>query len=135
MNSDNLLLLLKEGNHTLVVKNGNTETFNGRGVANLYILLKNRPDFLQGAEIADKAVGKAAAALMILGGVKQLSAALISRNALDLLEKYPLPVNFEKEVPYILNRSQTDRCPLESLCQTCATPQECLSAIKTFLHR
>lgn len=44
-------------------------TFTQRGVADLYDLLVTEPDFLQSASIADKVIGKAAASLMVLGGV------------------------------------------------------------------
>ena len=39
-------------------------TFTQRGVADLYDLLVTEPDFLQGASIADKVIGKAAASLI-----------------------------------------------------------------------
>lgn len=68
---EDLIRLLHGGDHSLVVANGNVYTFNGRGVTDLYALLREDPGFLKGASIADKVVGKAAAALMILGGVKR----------------------------------------------------------------
>ena len=55
--------------------------FTQRGVADLYDLLTQEPDFLKGALIADKVVGKGAAALMILGGIKELHTDIISSKA------------------------------------------------------
>ena len=44
--------------------------FRERGVADLFRLLREEPQLLRGAFIADKVVGKGAAALMVLGGVE-----------------------------------------------------------------
>ena len=63
---DDLIQLLHEGKHSLVVANGEVCTFNGRGVIDLYHLLQDDPGFLYEASIADKVVGKAAAALLAL---------------------------------------------------------------------
>lgn len=43
---DDLIQLLHEGKHSLVVANGEVCTFNGRGVIDLYHLLQDDPGFL-----------------------------------------------------------------------------------------
>ena len=67
---EDIIRLLHEGKHSLVVSNGEVRTFDRRGVADLYALLREDSDFLKGASVADKVVGKAAAALMILGALR-----------------------------------------------------------------
>ena len=62
-------------------------------------LLTQEPEFLKGASIADKVVGKGAAALMILGGIKELYTDIISTKALELLQKSDIKVDFTEEVP------------------------------------
>lgn len=52
--------------------------FRERGVADLFRLLHEEPQLLRGAFIADKVVGKGAAALMVLGGVEGLFADVVS---------------------------------------------------------
>ena len=126
--------ILQTGHYSLVVRNGKMKTFTGRGVSDLYRLYSEDSAFLQGAEIADKVVGKAAASLMILGGVRKLQTGTVSRLALELLRKYPVEVSFQQEVPHIENRSKTGWCPLESRCRDLQTPQECLSAITGFIN-
>ena len=42
---DDLIQLLHEGKHSLVVANGEVCTFNGRGVIDLYHLLQDDPGF------------------------------------------------------------------------------------------
>ena len=61
-----LINILHEENLTLIVKSadGSLHRFTQRGVKDLLTLVSERPEVLEGAIIADKAVGKAAAACM-----------------------------------------------------------------------
>lgn len=68
---DELIRLLHEGGYSCVIRKEEIRTFTQRGVADLYDLLNQHPVFLHGAQVADKVVGKAAAALMVLGGVRE----------------------------------------------------------------
>ena len=96
---EKLIRLLHEGNYSLVVAHGEIRTFSGRGVSDLYALSGEDPGFLRGASVADKVVGKAAAALMIVAGVSELHADVISRPALDLLAGSGVKVGYAEEVP------------------------------------
>ena len=61
---EELINLLHTGGYSCVIDNeGKIRTFTQRGVADLYDLLTREPEFLKGALIADKVVGKGAAAL------------------------------------------------------------------------
>ena len=118
-----------------VIYNGEeTRLFWERGVQDLYRLLKTEPDFLQGAFIADKVIGKAAAALMALGGVDEVFARVISSPARELLERSEIKVDFLVEVPHIINRTRTGWCPLETRCFRMHTAEECLQQIEDFIH-
>ncbi|MCM1170193.1 MAG: DUF1893 domain-containing protein [Bacteroides sp.] len=129
-----LFELLQQGGYSLAVRNkGEVKTFGGRGVSDLYRLYTETPEILRGAEVADKVVGKAAAALMILGGVRKLNTGILSRLALDLLKDYPVEVRFRQEVPHIINRTKTGLCPMESRCKDLQTPQECLQTVADFI--
>ena len=108
--------------------------FRERGVKDLYRLLKEEPEFLKDAFIADKVVGKAAAALMVLGGVKNIFAAVISTPALEFLEKAGITIEYTQKVPHIVNRTQTGWCPLELRCYEMKTPEECLQQIEKFIQ-
>ncbi len=129
-----LVRLLHEGKHSLVVANGPIRTFNGRGVNDLYHLLTKEPHVLKGSKVADKVVGKGAAALMILGGVKELHSDVISNTGLALLQEYKIKVSYGSKVGCIINRTKTGICPIESCCMDCKTPEECLKKIKEFLE-
>lgn len=130
-----LIGLLLDGQSSCVIAHGaDIRIFRERGVKNLYRLLKNEPDFLHGSVVADKVVGKAAAALMVLGGVADVYAEVISRPALDLLNRNGITVSFATTVPHIINRTKTGWCPLEIRCHECRSPQECLQQIEEFIN-
>ena len=74
MMPDELIRILQDGNHSLVVAGDGIRTFDGRGISDLYDLLTEHPGWLRGASVADKVVGKGAAALLILGGVSNAAA-------------------------------------------------------------
>lgn len=120
-------------NCSCVIRNGDcVRIFRERGFADLYRLLRTERDFLQGASVADKVVGKAAAALMTLGGVRGVFADIISRPAREMLLNAGIEVEYTVEVPHILNRTQTDWCPVEKMCRACTSAQECLPLITEF---
>ena len=112
---EKLIRLLHEGNYSLVVAHGEIRTFSGRGVSDLYALSGEDPGFLRGASVADKVVGKAAAAL-------------------DLLAGSEVKVGYAEEVPHVINRSGTGWCPLETRCRDLRTPEECVAQIRDFMN-
>ncbi|MDE5642003.1 MAG: DUF1893 domain-containing protein [Muribaculaceae bacterium] len=105
-----------------------------RGVRDLLDILHADSSLLSGAVVADKVVGKGAAALMVLGGVHLVYAGVISRKALDLLNAESVPVRYGECVPDIVNRSGTGVCPVEELCADCHTAIECLPLIEQFVN-
>jgi iron complex outermembrane receptor protein len=132
---DEIINILHQGNFSCVIRNGDDiRTFTQRGVADLYDLLHHEPDFLKGASIADKVVGKAAAALMILGGIKQLYTDIISTPALELLRGSDIEVSFNVSVSHIINRTQTDWCPMEKLSYEQTSAVAILPLITNFLN-
>lgn len=119
---------------TCIVRQGEeVRMMHERGVMGLYQLLMREPEFLRGASVVDKVVGKAAAALMIIGGVKELYTPVISRLACELLERTEIKVDYLRCVPHIINRTQTGWCPLETRCAEWHTPEECLQQIEEFI--
>lgn len=132
----NVRRILLEGGYSLVVLNGGgLKTFDGRGITDLYHLVHTSPEFLRGAEVADKVVGKGAAALIAYGGVRTLYAEIISSSAIDLLKKENISVFYGNEVPYIINRKGDGMCPVEVLCQGCDSASDCLPVIDDFLQK
>ena len=58
-----------------------------RGVRDLYRLVSEEPEMLAGALVADKVVGKGAAALLACGKVSGVYALVVSTPARELLEQ------------------------------------------------
>lgn len=130
---EQLIKILNEGNYSCVVENfDEIYTFSGRGVSDLYNMIKNKPGFLKEAVVADKVIGKGAAALMILGEIKSAYAKLISLPALIMLQNVGIKTTYEDVVPNILNRVQTDICPLEKMIGDNEKPEEILPIIEKF---
>lgn len=119
-----------------VIRNGDSvRIFRERGVADLYRLLHEEPTLLRGAFVADKVVGKGAAALMVLGGVEAIFADVVSRPALELLAGAGIAVEYTVVVPNIVNRAGTAICPVEQLCAEAESAAECLPLIEGFIHK
>ena len=122
---DELIRLLNEGNYSCVVRQGEeTRTFSRRGVSDLYDLYATDRAFLKGA-----------AALMVLGGVSRVWTRVVSTPALALLRKGGVEVAYAEEVPCIINRTRTGRCPLETLCDVSDNPVELYPVIEDFVRR
>lgn len=131
---ENIIKQLHQGHFSCVIANRDTvRTFTQRGVVDLYDLLKADPDFLKGASVADKVVGKGAAAILIQGGVREVYTDLISTSAHALLVDAGIRVDYQKLVHHIANRDQTDWCPLEKRCKETNSIKELLPIIDHFI--
>ena len=124
--------LLSETNSTLVVISSDDKVFTSsdRGVKPLLHLLENEKDFLKGASVADKVIGKAAALLMVLGGIKEVHTNVISEPAAEVFEKHRIPCFYEEKVKRIINRKGDGLCPMETLCMDVEEPSEAFEKIK-----
>ena len=126
-----MLSLLNTNNLSLLVRNrGVTTTHANRGVQDLLTLLNEQPERLRGAVVADKMIGKAAAALMIEGGVKAVYTNLICTPARELLEQAGVKVVAAEEVPMILNRDRSGQCPIDSRLNEAQTADECVAILR-----
>ena len=122
-------LLFAEQCSCVVRRGDSIELRRGRGVKDLHELLSDGRGMLRGAFVADKVVGKGAAALMIAGGVEELFADVVSADALELLNRYGMRVSYTVAVPHIINRG-----PVELLCEGLHTVEECLPLIDGFVE-
>ncbi|MCO7112382.1 DUF1893 domain-containing protein [Bacteroides uniformis] len=133
---ESIIDILHKGGYSCVMKNREeVRTFTQRGVADLYDLYQADSAFMKGAAIADKVIGKGAAALMVLGGFKTVYADIISTPALALLCEAGIETTFAQEVPHIINRDKTGWCPLETACMELNTVEEMYPVIQNFISR
>lgn len=109
--------ILHEEKCSCVIKN-KTEIrkFFRRGVIDIYELYRSEPVFLKDAIVADKIVGKGAAAIFSKGGINKIFTDVISEKALALFNENNVVVEYNVLVPNIINRNNTGICPLENLC-------------------
>ena len=132
-----LIDILHNEGLTLVVQSGDgtMHRFTQRGVKDLLTLVTEQPQVLNGALIADKAVGKAAAACMIVGGIKQLHADIMSEPALALLQAHGIVAEFDLLVDHIINRTGDDWCPMERMSYDENDPAVIIKKIQNFFHK
>lgn len=126
---------MRSGNYSCVIAKDKMRTFTGRGVSDLLNLLKNEPAFLKDSIAADKVVGKAAAALAVLGKISELHANIISESAVTMLQGTDLKLSYDDIVPHIKNEKGDGWCPLEAACRDAKTPSECLIKIEKALAK
>lgn len=85
---------------------------------------------LQNAVVVDKIVGKAAASVMSLGGIKACYGITVSSSALEYLKKRKITVEYDNCVEYIVNRRGDGQCPMEDAVKDIDDEEEALAAIK-----
>lgn len=108
--------LIKNDFNFVIVKDGQViEESSLKGIKPIYETFKNSSEYLKGASIADRVIGKAAAMILVSGGIRELYTDLISDLALEILKENDVLVQYSKKVPMILNRTQDDMCPIEKL--------------------
>lgn len=117
----------------IVVKNDVAMHFRSPGVKTLMTLLNEDPSLLENSTVFDTIVGKGAAALLILGKVREVYAEVLSENAVSLLEEYGLKYSYKTLVTHIENRTKTGLCPIENISMECSTPEEVKARIIEFI--
>lgn len=121
-----LIDILHDTACSLVVQapSGQVTTYGKKGVRDLVWLLDNERQRLCGARLADKVIGKAAAGLIVQGGVKQVYADVMSRLALPLLDEAGITHSCRELVEHIVIPEGDNRCPLEQIVATAQTAPE-----------
>jgi len=105
-----------------------------RGVAPLLEWLKSGRSFM-GFSAADKVVGKAAAFLYVLLGVRSVYALVMSEAAEKVLLDHGIEIIYEEKVSAIRNRTNTDFCPMEQAVWGIENPQAAHTAIIQTLEK
>lgn len=125
-----LIEILRREKCSLVVKNHDiVTTYSKPGVRDLEYLLDHDPEMLHGAVIADKVIGKAAAAMVVVGGVKELYAEVMSTKAIPLLEEAGIAYTYGTLVDTI--KEEGGRCQLEKITAPATTPEETVALLRT----
>ena len=105
-----------------------------RGVAPLIEWLDEGKN-LKEYSAADKVVGNGAAFLYILLEVKELYANVISKSALETLNRYQIAITYDILTEAIRNRENTGFCPIETAVAGITSPDKALTAIRSKLSK
>lgn len=100
-----------------------------RGVKPLLNWLDRGTD-VKGFSAADKVVGRAAAFLYILLGVKEVYAPVMSQGAISTLAENGIEVRYDISAEHIINRGGTGYCPMEEAVSGLSDPEEALEAVR-----
>jgi len=123
---------IREGKATLIVIKRGAVTYEDtrNGVIGIISLLEKNEAALSGAVVTDKIVGKAAAAIFVLGGAASVYGATMSLSAKDFLESRGIAAEYGEIVDVIKNRDNTGICPIEQSIYNISDPIEAFEAIK-----
>ena len=121
--------ILEKEKLTCIITDGEREYKSTlRGIKPLLELVQNGTD-TRGFYAADKVVGKAAAFMYILLGVKALYAFVISKPSLALLQEHGIEVLYGTLVDAIKNRNGDGFCPMEQAVKDIADPHDAVNAV------
>ena len=116
----------------VLIRESEILTSSKRGVSPLLDWLDSGKSF-EGFSAADKVVGKAAAYLYVLLGIRALYTKVISSQALEVLSAHNVEILFGEKVDRIRNRDNTGFCPMELCVADVDTADGALTAIRNKL--
>ena len=122
-------LLIKKKVSCVVLREKETFTTGGVGVKPLMNFLRQDPHFFEGALVADKVIGKAAAMLLLASGVSEVYGTVMSESADRLLTERGVRHRWGELVPFIHNREGTGMCPLEEAVLNLTRPEEAFDVL------
>lgn len=108
------ILHQKKASLVVCYPNGEIEEYYQDRIKDIKEILQKNAECLKGAIIADKVIGKVACSILLVAGVKEIYADVISQYAISLLEKYQLVYQYDKKVDFIKNKDNTGMCPMEN---------------------
>lgn len=128
--------LLEKNKHTLVVVKSGKFLFTSdeKGIKPMYKLAKEMKNISKGASIADRVIGRGAALLYTYLKISEVYGEIISKQAIEVLEKENIDYTFDIVCDYIQNRDKTGLCPIEKLSLGINDPISLLGKIEKFLN-
>ena len=91
--------------------------------------------FFKDCIVVDKVVGKASAMLLIRSKVKRVHGLLVSEAAVKIMNEYGIEFSYDELVPYIINRTGDDMCPMEKTVKDIDDLDEAYLALKDKLKQ
>ena len=114
--TEQALEALRAGHSCAVVRDGEIRVSDMSGIRPLLDWLAEDPDCFRDAFVADKILGKAAALLLLYGGLSSTARGVygevLSDGAAGVFERKGIPYTCGKRVPHIINRRGDGICPM-----------------------
>lgn len=121
--------------HSVAFVNGESSlVLDGRGVAPLLGVIAGGED-VSGASAADLIIGKAAAMLMTLLGVKSVYGEVMSAAGREYLTEHGITAEYGTLTESIRNRDGSGQCPMELAVKDISDPLDGVAAIKARLEQ
>lgn len=127
-------ILAQSGSTCVLCRDEIVYTATQRGVRPLIDWLDSGEDTC-GFSAADKVVGKAAALMYCLLGVRRVHGNVMSDAAVKVLRRNGVEVYWDRLTDSIRNRAGTGPCPLEAATMPIDDPEEALPVILATLDR
>lgn len=107
---------LYETNASVVVYSakGEIKQYYQNRIKDIKDILQEDKEALKGAIVADKVIGKVAASILTIAGVKEIYADVMSQYAILVLEENGVKYEYKQKVDYIKNKDNTGMCPMEN---------------------
>ena len=122
-------ILLSDESLTCVLCDGkNVLKSSYSGIRPMLEFISKGTDFSE-YSAADRIVGRAAAMLFVLAGVKEVYACVFSKGGEDVLKKHGISYQFGESADTIINRSGNDICPMEKAVMGMDNPDSAYKAI------
>lgn len=125
--------VLEKGYSCAICSGQKLYTSNQRGIVPLIHFL-SEDIYFKGACAADKVIGKAAALLLVLAGVKRVYAPVMSESGLYILSYYGILASCDICVPTILNRAGTGPCPIEEAMAGIKDPARAVELLQRYVE-
>ncbi len=123
-------MLSLKGHTVCAVYNETLNLSRERGLKPLIGWLEEDPDFLRGACVADKIIGRAAAFIMVHAGAAEVYAGVISHGALSVFEEAGIPCTYTNTCIAISNRRGDGICPMEKAVSRIKDPKEAYETLR-----
>ncbi len=121
--------LLVGGKYTCVLCRGEEILTSERtGIAPMMGFIGSGAD-LCGYSAADRIVGKAAALLFVLAGIKEVYAEVLSDSAAAVLGSHGIPFEYGTRTTHIVNRAGDGICPMEMTVKDIEEPDKAYRAL------
>ena len=134
---DEYIARLDESGLSLMVYDGDSVIFqsSSKGIRPHLEAIDALGSRLKGALIVDKIVGRAAALLILYGGVTEVHAGVISRGGRELLERAGVRLFYQEETEHIKMVDGSIYCPFEAMVQGIDDPTRAYHAIVEKMDR